>query len=1520
MTTTVQAPPQAPAPSPRPAPPPERPRGRRWLFGFWAVVLVAFLAKSPGKMTFETKLGVAADPWQFLGDLGQLWHDRGGFGGIADQYVGYLFPALPYYGLTDLLQIPTWLAERLWMSLIVSAAFWGALRLAERLGVGTSATRLLAAVVYALWPTYTIVIGSTSAAALPGAVLPWVLLPLTGTLVAPRVAAARSALAIPFMGGVNAASTLAALLPALLYVATRTGRTRRTLLAWWLPGVVLATIWWWVPLLLLGTYGEDFMPYVENAETTTGTMSATEMLRGSGNWTAYLNFGEPWLPAGWTVAAGWLAVLGGAFAAALGLAGLARRDLPERRWLLLTTVTVTGIMLAGYAGALGAPFAEQIQGWLDGWLRPFRNIYKFQPGLALALSFGLAHLTAVALSTRGTRALPGRRLLLWAATLAVLPGLCLPYVNGDILQPGAFDKLPKHWQQTADWLKKRSPHTRAYVTPATAHGIYSWGSPIDQPLDVLAESPWAQRDYVPFGTPGNRRATDAVEQALLSGGEVPGLADFLARAGLYDVVVRNDLDPDQLGYVPPQIVKRTLEASGYRKVKAFGPTLTAGRIPEDTPVQVAGFYPRQRAVEIYEPTDTARPKRVALKPVSRTAQVSGGPEALLPLAADERIKGRPTVLTGDNHPGLGTPSLQVKGDGLRRADTRFGLVNTNTSYTYTADERNHPDSLQQPGEKPKQILPIEGTRHQTTSVLRGAKSVTASSSGNWLFHLPQYEPVGAFDGNPDTAWAEGSAGEPEGQWIKAEFRGAVDIPRQIEVVPLPGDATRAAPTRVRVETDRGTASSFLRPTGERQKIKAPRGAARWLKLTITDAQPPRAGLSGAGFSEIDIPDVQVTRLLKLPTDAGNARTDSELVSLHRGDDPGGLSPVSSEVGLHRKFSTAARSDHDVRARALPVPGGELDRLLDEAAPGSRDRITASVDSTAKTGTSLSARNLVDGNLSTAWIAGDKPTIRLKWPEKREIGEIVLAPAGGISTAAEEVRISSPDGATTAEVDKNGQARFEPIETDRMTLTVTRTKPLTVHNPVADRKLQLPVGLNEVYLPALDDFRVPAPDADQKFELPCGKGPALAVDGTLHTTKASGKVRDLTERRPIDVELCAGEAKDGSLELDAGAHTVEAGDTGPLAITDVTLGSGDQGAAPKAAADGPAADDARQSDAAQSADSGDRESVARDWAGDERTVEVGDGPAAYLQTHENANDGWKATLNGKELRPLRLDGWQQGFLVPAGETGTVKLEYEPATWYTAGLVGGGLGIAALLCLAFIGARRGTPLGAGDDRDPVPAPGWVLGAAALTLVVALVAGPYALVVPALAVAARLRPGVLAPVALVAMAGAGVVAALGAGSTLADGRGAFGHTAQALALLALAAAVVTLPARHESAHAHAHAGEPGPWGPEPGPPTASAPPVPPHPQQPRQPQEQQHSVYGSEAATAQLPPVPPAPYGGHSPTLPDTPAAGGAGSPGGAAPGDPGQEPHTRPAHSPPDDQRHDPHQGQRPNPHEGEEPAP
>ncbi|MEU9663749.1 alpha-(1-_3)-arabinofuranosyltransferase domain-containing protein [Streptomyces chartreusis] len=1380
MTTTVPAPSPNASTAPQPTAASAPRRERRLLLGFWAVVLTAFVAVSPGKMTFETKLAVAVDPLGFADDLTHLWQDQAGFGGVANQSVGYAFPMLPYYALMHEAQIPVWFAERLWLSLVVTTAFWGARRLSERLQVGTPTTRLLGAVAYALWPTFTTVVGSTSAAALPGAMLPWVLLPLVSTTSAPRLAAARSALLIPFMGGVNAASTLASLLPVGLYLLSRpAGRRRRALLAWWLPGVVLATAWWAVPLLLLRVYGEDFMPYVEQADTTTATMSATELLRGAGNWVAYLHFGDAWLPAGWTVAAGVVTVLGSALAAALGLAGLARRDIPERRWLVLTVLAVALITLAGYGGPLGAPFHDTVRGWLDGTLRPFRNVYKFQPGLALVLALGFAHVTALGPARRHARMPRVRRHLPAITALLVLPGLAWPYLNGDVLQPGAFTKLPLHWKQAADWLDEHSTDSRALVVPATAHGIYTWGSPIDQPFDVLAKTRWAQRDFVPMGAPGSRRALDAVEQALSSGAQVPGLQSYLARAGIRDVIVRNDLDPDQIGYVPPQTVRQTLLASGYRRAAAFGTKVTSGRIPSGTPVQVQGLYQRPRAVEIYEPIKERQPPgRVGIDSVQDTAIVSGGPEALLQLSADTALRDRPAILAGDSVASTSAPALTAVADGLRRADTRFGLVNANTSHTYTATERNPSNSLQDPGKEPKQILPASGIQHQTTAILRGAASVTASSSGNWLFHLPQYDPVNAFDGNPDTAWAEGSAAEPIGQWLRIDFNTAINLPPSLQLTPLAGSAVRPSPIKVRITTEQGSADSNLRPDGSRQTVHTPRGAAKWLKIEIIAATSARPGLSGAGFAEVSVPGVQVTRVLALPEDAHTTEADAHMYSLHRGTDVSALTSTSAEPGLHRQFDTENPAGYNVKAQAVAVPGDSLDRLLDHVVPGQRNRITASAASTSPVGPSLSARNLVDGDLTTGWIAGDRPVVQLRWTGRTKIGELVFGAAGGLSSRPEEVRIRSPHGSATVKVAPDGHARFKAITTDRLNITITKTAPLTLYNPLADGRLQLPVGLSEIHLPALANRRAPAPDPETEFSLPCGKGPAINVDGTQYPTKASGRIRDLTERRPVSVHLCAGKAKESSVNLSSGTHQVETNDTGALAITDVTLSHGTPRGISGAAS---------------------RTVEVRTWTHDSRSLAVsaGTGKAAYLRTYENFNDGWTATLNGRTLTPVRLDGWQQAWVIPAGVSGNVHLEYEPADLYRGALIGGAIGLSILATFCLIGRRREARIAEvlaerkaiRDTCGWAPlAPGPTLTTVALTVVVALVAGPFALVVPALAVLARLKPSALAPTAAAAMGIAGIVATVGAGAPASANSGAFSATAQVLALVALSAAVVT------------------------------------------------------------------------------------------------------------------------------------
>jgi arabinofuranan 3-O-arabinosyltransferase len=196
---------------------------------------------------------------------------------------------------------------------------------------------------------------------------------------------------------------------------------------------------------------------------------------------------------------------------------------------------------------------------------------------------------------------------------------------------------------------------------------------------------------------------------------------------------------------------------------------------------------------------------------------------------------------------------------------------------------------------------------------------------------------------------------------------------------------------------------------------------------------------------------------------------------------------------------------------------------------------------------------------------------------------------------------------------------------------------------------------------------------------------------------------------------------------------------------------------------------------------------RSWQADQRQVSIGRGAVSYLEVHENYNPGWAATLNGQRLTPVRLDGWQQGFLVPAGAGGTITLTFRPAGTYHLALVASLFAAAILLAIAawsFTRRRRGAGRDAGHSGAP-PArngPRW-LSVLAVTALIFVAGGPLALAVPVLAgVAGRVRLPVLAFGAMVASGLLAAVRPFGTGLL-----GPFGWPAQACALLALAAALI-------------------------------------------------------------------------------------------------------------------------------------
>ena len=1400
---------------------PARPHVLRWSLLVWLAAFGVLLANAPGRMVFDTKLSVDIDPSGYFSSLWHLWDPTNTLGALRNQAVGYAIPMAPFYLLGHLAQLPVWLIERLWMSLIIAVGFAGLVRLAGALGIGSPSSRLLAGLVFALWPTFTIVIGSTSASVLPGMLAPWAVLPLVTAVRPPGVcqpggavrAAARSGAVVLCMSGVNATVTIEALLlPGLFILTHARGRHLVRLALCWAAAVAAATAWWALPLLLQGKYAFNFLPYVEQSSTTTATMSAAAMLRGAGNWVAYFNVGTPWLPAGWTMVGSPVAVIAGAIAAACGLYGLAKRNMPEAFWLRLSVGIAAAAALATYSGPLGGPFHQAIDNLLNGPLAPFRNVYKLEPVIAAALALGLAHAAATWLSTARQPGPPGRaRPGTVAARVVIglaLIGLALPYLSGQVLNPGSFPAVPRYWYQVASWLAANSPDNPALVVPADSHGFYSWGDPIDDPLVALATSPWAELGLVPYGGAGSQVLLQTAENAVESGEQVPGLAGYLQRAGMRYIVVRNDLDPQQAGYTSAAIVHQTLALSGYTRVASFGPQIANAQTgPQPAPKQQAP-PPSYPAVEVYAPaapgSGPASNGPVTTLPVSQTVLVNGGPDSLLQLTGQDLLgPGQPAIIAGDPLPVK--PAEWAVTDGQRRADTQFGLTDSNVSYTYTATETNPPDSfLGAPGGQPRQLLPVPAAGNQTVAVLSGAASVTVSSYGARLADTQQEDPVSAFDGDPATAWAEGSPLTPVGQWIQINFTGRLTLPASIGIRLLDDSPSREIATQLRASTAAGSTTTALAATGAVQRLNVVPGPTSWLRITIAAAARVAQAKPGAGISDVLIPGVKVTRLLQPAEDPAGRQAAAVAFSFHQQvPSPATFASPAAVPPMARTFTLASPLTLRPQASALAMPGPGLDALLDKIRPPGPGVLQVSVASTPGAQPAGFPASLLTGSGGRPWVAeSTSPVIHLSWHGKRRISWLVVRPVTTDASIPRTVRLTSPDGTRQASIGPGGLVTLNPpLTTERIDISFPSVQQSDVVS-LTGQQITLPVALWQLSVPALANLRPVTPNQQAPFTLACGQGPALSIDGRSYRTSVSGTLGELSQFLPLQVRICS---PDGTLTLGAGRHTLTAA-PGTFAVTDLSLATAASppGASP-ASLTGPASPTGPAAAAPRAV-------TISSWQPDSRLLRIGPGVASYLEVHQNYNPGWAAVLNGHTLTPVRLDGWQQGYIVPAGAGGAITLTFRPAASYHLALIASLILIALLLAIAAwsFARRRSVPAddqapadeAPADDQAPAsarpPSRTWP-GVLAVTVLIFLAGGPVALVVPALALLARrLRPsgsgrtafGRFAAAPLPVLAAAGLIASglLSAAQPFGDGLlGPFGWPAQVCALIALAAALM-------------------------------------------------------------------------------------------------------------------------------------
>ncbi|HET6531894.1 MAG TPA: alpha-(1-_3)-arabinofuranosyltransferase, partial [Actinoplanes sp.] len=1215
--------------------------GHRYLAAGGALLLVVLaFVQRPGRTTFDTKLDLAENPAGFLARALHLWNPQATSGELQQQAYGYLFPMGPFFAAGDQLGVPPWITQRIWCALLLCVAYVGVLLLARALRIGSEPGRVLGGLAYALAPRMLTEIGPLSSEMLPVVALPWVLLPLVAArrIGSPRRAAALSALAVLCMGGINAAAVVMALvLPGLWLVTRRWDRHLAVLTGWWVVCVTAACLWWIVPLLLFGQYSLPFLDYIESSGTTTAVTSLFQAVRGTNQWVGYIVQGEPWWPAGWVLVDHPVLMVATALVAAAGLTGLALRGLPERRFLVLGAMTGLTLLTMGYVGTLDSPLAPYVRDLLDGPLAPLRNVHKFEPVLRLPIVLGLAHAASRAFVRRRVR-LPAAPVVAVLLIAASAPAWLL------LLRPGpGWAAVPGYWSEATTWLTAQDPRARTLVVPGSGFAQHTWGRTIDEPIQPLAGAPWSTRHQIPLGSEGNIRLMDAVEAVLAQGRGSPALADLLARSGYRYLLVRHDLDRLASGAPPIAVVRRAVAGSpGLVPVAAFGPRIGAGGA-DPSPVDAAVSAPAIEIFAVDRPVPTVSATALADVPV-----VSGGPESLLAVLEQDLIDGRqPVVLAGDGVP-PGAAGPRIVTDGLRRRELNVGRVRDNVSHTLTADEPTRQGRVR------GDVLPFPADGHQTVAVHQGIRSVDASSSAGFADTVgttdPSALPFAALDGDPATAWRSDPYRPGPGQWIEV----VLETPQRVTevTVDFADDLRLAAPVAVvRVITDQGPVDRAVPATAGPHRLATLPGLTTTVRVTVLALRRGYDG--GVALRELGIPGLAAQRALRAPADtpagpapvyafdrapqqrgacfpgAGGTRCDQFLA--RAGEEP---------LGVDRFFSTPVDATYELRLTALPRPGGTL--------PLARP-VTASASTVLTGDVTVGAHAAVDGDPATAWLAEPTdatPTLRLAWDRAHRLDRIrLVAPAAPTAARPARILLRTPSGVTSAEVGTDGWVRFPPVRTNRIDVSVIATHPV-----VADPRgngWPAPAGVAEIQLPALTGLLTPATGAT-RVAAPCGTGPAVEIDGVAYPTSVAGTLAEVRAGRALPVTVCDDFVAE-SVPLTAGEHRLRTVPSAAFVAESATLVRDGTTTTPPAVRH--------------------RAVRVERWDATERRVAVGAGPAALLVVPENRNAGWTATLDGADLRAVRVDGWQQAFVVPAGTGGEVTLRFTPDRPYRTGLAAG-----------------------------------------------------------------------------------------------------------------------------------------------------------------------------------------------------------------------------------------------------------
>ena len=1315
------------------------------------VAFVPMVIAQPGVVTDDTKTYLYLDPGRYIRQAVSLWDPHVGLGTVTHENIGYLLPMGPFYWVLAELHVPLWVAQRLWMGCLLYAAGAGVLYLCRVLGL-SGPGRYVATLAFMFTPYVLQYSGRISVILMPWAGLPWM---IAFVVLALRRGGWRYpalfALVVAMVSGINASSILyvgiapALWLPYAVLVARDSTWKKAWGVAWKVAGLtIFVSVWWAIGLQIEAAYGVNVLKYTETVPATSGASLASEILRGLGYWYFYgADRIGPWTQTSVSYTQN-LPLVAASFAVPLLaiLAAFVARWRYRTYFILITVIAM--VMAVGpnpfdHPTSVGAIIKKIMVDTTAGLA--MRSTDRASPVIILSLALFLgAGVSALCFRVRKTG------LVIGAFAVAAIAGASTPLWAGQILADGFNQPAvpPEHVRQAAAALNSSHPGTRVYAIPGNNFGAQRWGETIDTVYPGVMSRPFVTHEQQIMGSLPTADVLEAVDGPVQDGTmdwNTLGPMSSLLSAG--DVLVQYDQAFERFDTPQPQVLAAQLATTppGLSQPVSYGtPRPNVSLLPYfDVGSLALPANPGWTAPMVSYTVNNPRPI-VRTESTATPLVVAGDANGIVGASSVGLLTGNPAILysgTLDTNPVLRRQTLRkpanlVVTDTNRKQGYRWNSLNQNTGYTETAAQG--PDKAD-PSNAPLDLFPGAPANAQTTTVLGGLSSVTASSYGSSITFLPEDRPASALDDNTQTAWLTNSFVGQIGQWWQAVLTEPHTIGSLHLVQPQTGDPDRHI-TQVTLTFDgRNPETVTLGPesrTAAGQTVTFAPHAFTTLRLTVSGVaidspSLPAISRSSVGFAEIGIPGISVAETVSMPQDllrttGTSSLTDRLTLVMDRLRSSGTPPRADVETTLQRAFwlPTARTFSLTGQARVSPlIPDDEIDRVVGR--PGS-DYTGTVAYSLGRLPNDLRANAIVtlDNDPSTVWEpgfgvahqAGQWLQYELRTPLTFDhLGLQIVA--DGRHSVPTQITISTDSGKATVPLPALADSTvpgsvvdvpvtFPTLRGRSIRITVDTVRIVNTPDYYSQNQIAMPIGIASVGLPGATVAPVPAAVPSS-----C-RSDLLSVDGNPMWVQVTGSTAAALSRNPLAITLCGPDAN--GLTLAPGDHTLRAanGHTAAYDVDQLVFDSAPGGApmplaspttvvAPTVMASPPVVVDRQTATAIHLTIS---------------KVDTAAGATPFsLVLGESISKGWTATVAGGPAlgRPVLIDAFSNGWrvdpvaLAPYVHNGTLTMDVVWAPQKTANLavLVSLVGIILCLVLAVWPIRRRRKAGRGGGGDTVSA---------------------------------------------------------------------------------------------------------------------------------------------------------------------------------------------------------------------------